>query len=90
MANPKYPELLARHPYLKGVKMDDNDQKNELPVHLILGASEFARIKTEAQPKVSHPGEPVSEKTRFGCTIMSPCKEAEMSQMMLTDFTTAI
>ena len=84
LANPKYPELLARHPYLKGVKMDDNDQKNELPVHIILGASEFARIKTEVQPKVGHPGEPVAEKTRFGWTIMSPGKEAELSQMMLT------
>ena len=36
LANPKYPELLAPYPYLKGVKMDDKDQKNELLVHLIL------------------------------------------------------
>ena len=44
----------------------DDDTKSELPVHLILGASEYAQIKTETKPRVGQPGEPVAEQTRFG------------------------
>jgi hypothetical protein len=66
LKNPRYRETLAKFPHLNGVKMHDNDKKPELPVHLILGASEYARIKTETKPKLGHPNEPVAELTRFG------------------------
>ena len=29
--------------------MEDNDKKSEWPIHLILGASEYSRIKTETK-----------------------------------------
>jgi hypothetical protein len=49
--------------------MQDVDEKPELPVHLILGASEYAKIKTETRPRVGKPGDPVAEFTRFGWTL---------------------
>ena len=64
--------------------MHDNDEKPELPVHLILGASEYARIKTETKPKLGRPNEPVAELTRFGWTILSPGKEIDLTQMLST------
>ena len=42
LENPKYQEMLDRSSHLKGVKMLDKDTKIVLPVHLILGASEFS------------------------------------------------
>ena len=55
--------------------MDDEDVKQELqelPVHVILGASEYAKLKTRSVPRVGKPGEPIAELTYFGWTIMSP------------------
>ena len=64
--------------------MDEVDTKPELPVHLILGAREYAWIKMQAKPRVGKPGEPVAELTRLGWTIMSPGKEADLTDMFLT------
>ena len=35
--------------------MDDDVSKPELQVHLILGASEYSRIKTSTKPKLGQP-----------------------------------
>ena len=43
--------------------MDDEDTKQELPIHLILGASEYSRIKTQTKPKIGKAGEPIAELT---------------------------
>lgn len=87
--NPGYAGILEKYPYLDGVYMDDRDEKPELPVHIILGASEYAKIKTETIPKIGRPGEPVAELTKFGWTIMSPGKEVDLSNMFLTQTTAA-
>ena len=62
----------------------DNDPKPFLPVHLILGASDYAAIKTAEPPRVGQLGEPVAERTKFGWTIMSSGKELDHSKMLLT------
>ena len=72
LPNPKYKEVVKQFDHLKGVKMEDTDDKEELPIHLILGASDYAKIKTPTQPRVGESGEPVGELTKFGWTIMSP------------------
>ena len=38
LPNPHYVDLIKRNHHLRGITMDDNDQKKELPVHVILGA----------------------------------------------------
>ena len=88
LSNPRYENLLKRYSHLDGVKMIDNDEKDLLPVHVVLGASEYARIKTKCGQKVGSPGEPVAEKTVFGWTIMSPGRETDSSQMLLTQTST--
>ena len=64
--------------------MDDTDQKPEFPIHLVPGASEYAKIKTVRMPRVGQPGEPIAELTRFGWTVMSPGKEVDLTPMFLT------
>ena len=46
LENPRYNQLIEGNSHLKGVRMDDVDDKAKLPVHLILGANEFAKIRT--------------------------------------------
>ena len=64
--------------------MDDMDTKQELPIHVILGASEYARLKTSSVPTVGNPGEPVAGLTSFGGTIMSSGAETNLSSVYLS------
>ena len=74
--NPNYQEVIERNPHLSGVVMDDVASRDRLPVHLILGAGEYTKLKTiTTPPKIGQPGQPVAELTRFGWTIISPGKE---------------
>ena len=50
--NPNYEDLIRKYCHLQGVVMNDDDKKSELPIHVILGASEYSRIKTETKPKI--------------------------------------
>ena len=80
--NPKYGEVLQEYTHLERVHMDDT--KAELPIHIILRASDHAKIKTENKPKIGRPGECVGRLTQFGWTIMSPGKEVDLSNTFLT------
>ncbi|CAB4019111.1 Hypothetical predicted protein, partial [Paramuricea clavata] len=83
--NPRYQNMIEQNPHLKGVIMEDIDQKERLPVHIILGASDYAMLKTDQPPRVGKSGQPVAELTQFGWTIMSPGKEScDVTNMLLT------
>ena len=58
--NPGYADILSQN-HLRGVKIDDEDTKAELPIHLILGAGDYSRIKTTTKPKLGQPGQPIAE-----------------------------
>ena len=75
--NPKCTEMVELFSYLRGVTIQDDSEKPMLPIHLILGTNEYAKIKTGTRPRIGRPGEPVAEYTRLGWTIMSPGKELE-------------
>ncbi len=65
--------------------MEDTDSKERLPVHIILGASEYAKVKTNTPPKFGTLGQPIAELTKFGWTIISPGKECfNETKMLLT------
>lgn len=81
VSNPKYAEIISQHQYHKDVMMDDVDTKQELPICVILGASEYAKLKTSPVLRVGNPGEPVAELTFFGWTIMSQGAEINLSSM---------
>ncbi len=65
--------------------MDDGDMKPQLPVLLVLGNAEYARIKTSSKPLIGREdGEPIAEKQRFWRVIMSPALEFQRNMMLLT------
>ena len=82
--NPNYETLLKKHSYLNGVQINDVDVNPHLPVHVVLGASEYAAIKTKTAPRVGSPGQPVAERTLLGWTIMSPGREVDTAPLLLT------
>ena len=85
--NPRYEALIKKYDHLQGVKMNESDCKPQLPVHVVLGASEYAAIKTRTSPRVGTPGQPVAEKTLLGWTLMSPGREEVSSKLLLTQST---
>ena len=82
--NPRYKKLVEKHPHLKGVTMDDNDERPRLPVHIILGNSECPRISTTEPQRVGREWDPVASYTKLGWTITSPGKEIDTTSMLLT------
>ena len=43
--------------------MNDTDEKEQSPVHIILGASDFAKYKMEKRPRVEKISEPFADLT---------------------------
>ena len=82
--NPNYDAVIAKYLQLKGVKLRDRDNKPRLPVHIILGAGVYAKIKTETPPHIGEDGEPVAELTKLGWFMMPPGQEFDRNAMMLT------
>ena len=84
VSNPHHEELISKYPHLEGVVMEENDKKSERPIHLILCASEYSRIKTETKPRIGKPPEPIAELTTLGWAMMSSSKETGLSNVYLT------
>jgi len=62
LENPEYEELMVRYTHLCGVYMEEKNTMPQFSIHLVLGASEYARIKTSTAPKIALSGQPVAEK----------------------------
>ena len=52
LPNPKYKAILDQYKHLRGVNMNDDDTKPELPINMILGASDYERIIVPEMPRV--------------------------------------
>ena len=52
LENPHYSRLIEKCQHLNGVVMEDNDQKAEFPINVILGVGEYSKIKTKTMIKV--------------------------------------
>ena len=82
--NPKYQRLIGTYSHLSGVKMDDTDTKSEPPIHAIIGAGVYAKIKTNSRPRIGKQGEPVVEETKLRWIILSPGEVVDTATMLLT------
>ena len=82
--NPRYEQLIQKHQHLRQVEILDHDSKQQLPIHVILGSGEYARIKTGTKPLVGEDGDPVAEKTKLGWFVMSPGADFDKTTVLLT------
>ena len=57
--------------------MHDTDLKKLLPIHIILGWSNFTKIKMGAYPRVGQVSKIFAEQTKIGWVVMSPGGERD-------------
>ena len=76
--------MIATHDHLKGIEMNERDTKPELPIHVILGASDYVKIKMQKCPRVGKINEPIAEQTKMGWVITSPGRESDLVNSLYT------
>ena len=55
LPNPKYEGTISKFEHLREIVTEDTDEKEELPVHMIIETDEFSKIKTPTKPRVGKP-----------------------------------
>ena len=45
--------------------MENSDTEARLPVHVIIGANDFAKIRTSDRLRIGRKGDPAAERTRL-------------------------
>ena len=53
--------MIETYYHLKGIKMNERDTKPELLIHVILGASDYVKIKMKKSRRVGKINEPIAE-----------------------------
>ena len=69
--------------------MEETDTEKILPIHVVLGANEYTKIKMAGYQRVREIGERIAEQTRFGWTIMSFGAEVDIEIIFLTQTSVA-
>ena len=82
--NPQYQRIAAMYPHLQPVDIADKDTKEQLPIHVILTAGDYVKIKTNTKLLIGKTGEPIAELTKFGWFLMSLGNEFDRQTMLLT------
>ena len=82
--NPHYESILKKFQHLKDAKLNETDTKPSLPIHIVLGSGEYARVKTKASPLIGKEWEPIAERTKLGLFVMSPDAELDETTMLIT------
>ena len=70
--------MIETYDHLKGIQMYERDTKPELPIHVILRASDYEKIKTQKGPRAGKMNEPTAEQTKMGWVIISPGRESDL------------
>ena len=55
-----YKDGIQQYSHLKGIQINDDDEKMELLIHVITGASEYSQINTKLNIRIGNRGEPVA------------------------------
>ena len=52
---------------------------------MILGVSDYTKIKMQDRLRIEQPGNPIAELTRFGWFIMSPGHESNLTHLLFSN-----
>ena len=52
--------MIKTYDHLKGLQMNERDTKPELPIHVILGARDYVKIKMQKCPRVAKINEAIA------------------------------
>ena len=84
ITNPNYAEIQHSYQHLRDIAINDNDPKEILPVHVILGVGDYAKVKTHERARIGQPGEPIAELTKLGWVLTSPGQEETSTNMLFS------
>ena len=84
LPNPNYREIQNNYQHLRDITLKDYDTKSELPILLILGISNYTKIKTPEKARIGLPGEPIAELTKLGWYIVYPGKEHDIKNILFS------
>ena len=84
LPNPGYQNLQNSYQHLKDIKINVDNKKLELPVHVLFGVNDYTRIKTQERPRVGLPGDSIAELTKVGWVNLLPGKENASTNILFT------
>ena len=73
--------MQKKYAHLSDISITDNDTKMDLLVHVIFGAGDYTKIKTQERARAGQPGELMAELTRLDWVVISPGQESGLTNM---------
>ena len=65
-------------------EMNERDTKPEFLIHVILGASDYVKIKMQNCSRVGKINEPIANQNKLGWVIMSPGRKSDLVKSLYT------
>lgn len=82
--NPKYKEIIANYSHIEGITIVDKDEKERLPVHLILRTGDYSKIKTLQSQGLGLPASLSLNSQSLAGQLCPPGEEVRLNIMFLT------
>ena len=84
LPNPNYREIQGNYRHLGDITSNDYDTKSKLPIHTILGISDYTKIKTPEKARIGLPGEPIAELTKLNWYIVSAGQRNDIANILFS------
>ena len=76
--------MIETYDPLKDIKINERDTKPEFLIDVILGASDYVKIKIQKCPRVGKINEPIANQNKLGWVIMSPGRKSDLVKSLYT------
>ena len=76
--------MIETYDPLKYIKINERDTKPEFLIDVILGASDYVKIKMQKCPRVGKINEPIANQNKLGWVIMSPGRKSDLVKSLYT------
>ena len=69
---------------MKDITIHDTGTKRKLPVHVILRAGDYTKIKTQGRARIGQPGQPIAELTNLGWFVIFLGQETSVTKLLFS------
>ena len=76
--------MIETYDPLKDIKINERDIKTEFLIDVVLGASDYVKIKMQKCPRVGKINEPIANQNKLGWVIMSPGRKSDLVKSLYT------
>ena len=64
LPNPNYREIQNSYQHLRDITLNHYDTKSKLPIHMMLGVSDYKKIETPERARIGLPGKLIAVKVK--------------------------